>query len=112
MYQNRMRNIHLHIQSEYRKENVKIFWQWKKLENKMVDFQNHRKFSLRCLSKDNERMRLINNSITMFMYQRDTCIDQLKGIFVQETMEECEEFDNIKRESRHLKTLGMPEIKI
>ena len=91
----------------------------------MVDFQNHRRFLLRCLSKDiipvsvglnsniktpksnyiirkaerallNERVRSINNSITMFMYQRDACIDHLKGIFDKETMEECEEYINLK----------------
>ena len=75
-----------------------------KIENKMVEFKNHRRFSFRYLSKDiipvsvrlksnikapkgnyivrkaervllNERVRLINNSITMSMYQRGTCID-------------------------------------
>ena len=41
----------------------------------------------------------------MHTYQRDTCIDQLKGIFHKEAMEECEEFIKIKREFRHLRTL-------
>ena len=31
---------------------VEIFWQWEKYEYKIADFQNHRHFSLRCLSKD------------------------------------------------------------
>ena len=73
---------------------------------KMLDFQNHRRFTLRCLSKDlipvsiklkttvktpkgiyivrkagrmlmNERIRLINNMITMFKWQVDTCINSL-----------------------------------
>ena len=104
----RMRNIHLNIQLEYGKENVKIVWQWEKIENKMVDFKNHRRFLLWCLSVDifpvsiklkssiktpkgyyyiirkaerallNERVKWINNTINMFMYQRDTCIDQLQ----------------------------------
>ena len=45
---NRMRSLHTHISSEYGIENVKLFWQWGKLECKMANFQNHR-FSLRCL---------------------------------------------------------------
>ena len=34
-----MRNIQLHIQLEYGKENVKEFWKWEKIENKMADFK-------------------------------------------------------------------------
>ena len=91
---NKMRNIHSHLRREYGKENVKIFWQWEKIENKMADFSNLRRFSLRCLSEDiipvsirlksniktpkgyylikkggrallNERIRSINNTINM-----------------------------------------------
>ena len=47
-----MRNIHAQITSAYGKENVKTLQQWEKFEYKMVDFSNHRRFSLRCLSKD------------------------------------------------------------
>ena len=102
MYTNRIRNIHAYIVSEYGKESVKIFQWWeKKTEMKMVDFQNHKTFSLRCHSKDitlvsvklgsnvktpkgnfiarkaekallNERVKSINNTITMFKYQIDT----------------------------------------
>ena len=107
MNANRMRNIHAYLLSEYGKENIEIIWQWEKFEYKMADFQNHGRFSLRCLRKDvipvsvklksniktpkgkyiigkaegallNERIRSINNSITMFTYQRDTCINLLK----------------------------------
>ena len=46
-----MRSIYNHIKSEYRKGNVKIFCKWEKLEYKMVDSSNHRRFALRCLSK-------------------------------------------------------------
>ena len=35
----------------------------------------------------NERIKLINNSITVFTYQRDTCMNSLKGILDKETME-------------------------
>ena len=131
---NRMRNIQHTYMTRDGKDNVKVFWQWEKIENKMVDFKNCRRFLLRYLSKDitpvsirlknnnktpkgnhiikkaegallNDRIRLINNTINMFMYQRDTCIDQIKGIFDKETIEECEKFINMKRKSRHRKTL-------
>ena len=75
----------------------------------MEDFQNQRRFSLRCLSADiipvsiklksnikspkgynirkraenallNERIRMVNSTITMFGIQIDTCMNQLKGI--------------------------------
>ena len=94
---------------------------------------NHRRFLLRCLSKDintvsirfesniktpkgnhiikkgerallNERIRLINITTNMFVTKGETYIDQLKGIFEKETMEECEKFINMKRESRQRKT--------
>ena len=51
MIPNRMRNIHSYLISEYGKESVGIYPRWGKFEYKMADFQNHRQFSLRCLSK-------------------------------------------------------------
>ena len=99
----------------------------------MADFSNHRRFSLRCLSKDlipvsvrlksniktpkgrqiikkaerallSERIRSINNSIAMFTIQRDTCMNKLKDNLDKEIMEECERFIKEKREIRHLRT--------
>ena len=134
-----MRNIHLYIQLEYREENVKEFWKWKKIENKMADFKNHRGFLLRCLSKDvipvssrvksniktpkgyhiikkaerallNERIRSIN-TINMFICQRDTCIDQLNRVLDKATMKKCAKFINMTRESRHKKTLECQRLK-
>ena len=46
-----MRSIHAKIIQEYGKESVKTFRQWEKLELKMAEFKNHRRFTLRCLSK-------------------------------------------------------------
>ena len=106
----------------------------------MVDFQNHRRFSLRCLSVDiilvsirlkssirtpkgcsitkraerallNERIRWINNTIIMFGAQRDTCKNKLSGILDKETMEECVKFINYTRESRHIKTFERETLK-
>ena len=114
-------------------ENIRIFWQWERLECKMADFQNHRRFLLRCLSADiipvsiklksnirspkgysiikraekallNERIRTVNSTITMFGKQIDTCMNPLKGILDKEIMEECMVFIKTKSESRHIKT--------
>ena len=128
-----MRNIHAQINSEYGQENVETFRCWEKLEYKMADFSNHRRFSLRCLSKGlipvsvrlksniktpkgrqiikkaelallNERVRSINNSIAMFTMRRDTCMKQLKDNIDRETMDRCLRFIKEKREKRHLIT--------
>ena len=119
---------------EYGKESVEIYRRLEKYEYKMADFQNHRRFSLRCLSKNviltsvrlkstiripkakyiirrakrallNERIRSINISITMFKLLRDTCINQLENILDKEIMEECRECIEIRSKRRHLSTL-------
>ena len=113
---------------------MKILRQWEKLELKMVDFQNHQRFTLRCLSQDlipvsiklkttvktpkgiyivrkaermlmNERVRSINNMITMFRWQIDTCINNLGSLIGVEVMEECHGFISLRRERRHSSTL-------
>ena len=112
---------------------------WEKLEIKMAEFKNHRRFTLRCLSKGlipvsiklktkvqtptgyqilrkaermlmNERVRNINNTITMLNCQADTRINQLESILNQDVMEKCHEFINNTRERRHQKTM-MRQIK-
>ena len=134
MRSNRMRSIDMHIRREYGEENIRIFCQWEKMENKMADFSNHRRFTLRCLREDlipvsirlkssiktpkghhiirkaerallNERVRLVNNTIAMLKIQLDTCMEQLNQVLDKESMEECTQFIKEKRESRHLKTL-------
>ena len=101
----------------------------------MVDFTNHRRFALRCLSKGlvpvslclkkniktpkglqiikraerallNERVRLINNTFNMLKSQRDTCIDQLRRVLSNERMDKCRDFIEVGREQQHLKTLN------
>ena len=101
---------------------------------KMADFKNHRRFTLRCLSKGivpviiklkstmktpkgiyivrkvermlmNERIRLINNMITMLNCQIHTCINNLDCMLNKEVMEECHEFINYRRERRHSRTI-------
>ena len=120
--------------SEYGKEKVKILRRWEKIEMKMADFKNHRRFTLRCLSNSiipvsvqlksniktpkgyyiikkaekallNERVRSINNTISMFMWQRNTCIEELEKLIKEEDMAECYRFIEGRREARHQKTL-------
>ena len=129
-----MRSIHNKLTTEYGKESVRILRRWEKLELKMADFQNHRRFTLRCLSQDlipvsiklkttvktpkgifivrkaermlmNKRVRSINNTITMVRWQIDTCITSLGSLIGVEAMEECHGFISLRRERRHLSTL-------
>ena len=115
---NRMRSIHMKLNAEYGRENVKIFQRWEKYERKMADFANHRIFTLRCLSKGlipvsiclhknirtprglqivrrtekalmNERIRSINNTLNMVRGLRDTCINQLREVLSNEWMDKC-----------------------
>ena len=96
----------------------------------MANFRNHRCFTIKCLKNNiipvsirlktnikttkgldiirraekqllNERIRSINNQLEFFMFNRDTCKNQLQGRLDKEIMEECE--DLIKRviENRH-----------
>ena len=133
MMSNRMRNLHMHLSTEYGKETVKIFCQWEKYEKKMADFANHRRFTLRCLKEDlvpvsicltkntktpkglqiirraerallNERVRSINNTINLLKAQWDTCIDCLGRVLNEEWMDRCKEFIEIGRE-KHYKTI-------
>ena len=106
----------------------------------MADFSNNRRFSLRSLSEDlipvnirlrsniktpkdqhiirkaekallNERIRSINNTITMLKVQVDTYKNHLENILDKESMEECIGFIKDKRKSRHLKTLECQKLK-
>ena len=49
----------------------------------------------------NERIRSINNTITMLQLQVDTCINQLEMNLDRKSMEECCKFIDSKREKRH-----------
>ena len=100
-----------------------------------MDFKNHRRFSLRCLSEDvipvsirlksniktpngqyiirtaekaflNERFWYFNNSIYMFNHQLDTCKTDLVNIITEEDLKECQNFINTRREARHSKTMN------
>ena len=98
----------------------------------MLDFQNHRKFSLRCLSNGvtlvhaklkstiktprgwyiikkaerqllNECIRSINNTLELYMYQKETNISHLREEIDQTSMEDCQELIKSVIEARHSK---------
>ena len=129
-----MRSFHMKLAIEYGRENVKIFQQWEKYERKMADFANHRRFTLRCLSKGlvpvsicltkniktpkglqivrraeralmNKRIRSINNNLNMVSDLRDTYKHQLREVLNDEWMDRCTVFIEVGREKQHLKTL-------
>ena len=129
-----MRNIHNHLIQQYGREMKQNFCQWEKLKMKMADFSNHRRFSLRCLSKGliptsiklksnirtpegqhiiykaeksllNERIMNINNTIAMLKLQVDTCANLLETNLDSKSMEECSRFIKSKREKRLFQTM-------
>ena len=129
-----MRNIHDHLRSEYGIESVRLLRRWERIEGKMADFKNHRRFSLRCLSNDvipvsirlksniktpkgkeiirktekallNERIHSINNSIYMFNLQLDTCKIELAKKIKEEDLRICQDFIETRKEPRHYKTM-------
>ena len=98
----------------------------------MAAFQNHRIFTLRCLKEDlipvsaklrsnfktprakniikrverallNERVRNINNTITMTTSKRDTCMNTLSEVFSKEIMEECAKLIFLRRKAYYIK---------
>ena len=122
------------LYQEYDREIVRNFRRWEKLEKKMADFANHRRFTLRCLAEDlipvsirlkqniktprglqiikkaerallNERIRSINNTLNMLSSQKDTCMKELERSINEEWMAECKAFIEVGRENQHLKTL-------
>ena len=52
----------------------------------------------------NERVRVINNSITMFNCSIDTCINHLGRLLDKEVLEKCYRFILERREKRHIQT--------
>ena len=114
-----MINLHLHVLKEFGEENVMKFWKWEKIEKKKANFQNHGRFSLRCLKYAvtpvnvrlkstikttrgcqivkkaerqllNECTRSINNTLKLSMYQKEARIHQLRKVLDKTTMDECQ----------------------
>ena len=51
----------------------------------------------------NERIRNINNTITMATCERDTCMNTLSEVFPKEIMEECARLIFLRREAYYIK---------
>ena len=129
-----MRNLHTHIISEYDGESRDLFRRWEKLQLKMADFQNHRRFSLRCLDEGvipvsiklksqvrtpkgfqivrkaeiallNERIKSINCTINMLSLESNTCMEKLKEKLKEQDLDRCIRFIEDSKEARHLKTM-------
>ena len=130
-----MRNLHFQLNEEFGEESVFLLQQWEKIEKKMADFRNHRRFSLRCLKRDvipvsirlrtniktirgleiirkterkllNERIRSINNSLEIYMYERNSIVHQLEErLGHSNIIKECQDFINRVIECRHQRVM-------
>ena len=125
-----MRNLHAFIKQEFGEESVLKLRLWEKVEKKMADYKNHRRFTIKCLKRDiipvsiklrtslstkkasqiirkaerqllNERIRNISNTIEINMFKRDAYFQQLEKELDQGTLQECLNFIGKVRECRH-----------
>ena len=105
---------HYYIHKEYGQESVKYLQKRERIEKKMVDLKNHRRFSLRCLDSNtfpvslrlksniktpkalniirktekallNERIRTINNTQEMLEHQSHTCKTELSRVLTMKS---------------------------
>ena len=51
-YYNRMRNLYKFVKVNHRLEALQLLWEWQKKVIKDSNYKNHRRFTLRCISKD------------------------------------------------------------
>ena len=130
-----MRNLHSHLDKEFGGESVFLLRQWEKYEKKMADFHNHWRFSLKCLKYDvipvsirlktnvrtakdleiirkterkllNECIRSINNSLELYIYEREAIVQQSEEKLDHNTiLEECNNFIKRVVEARHQRVL-------
>ena len=136
-----MRNLHSHITTEYDGESRDLFCRLERIQLKMADFQNHRRFTLRCLDEEvipvsiklksqvktpkgfqiirkaeiallNERIRSINCTINMLSSESDTCMKRLKEKIKEEDLNRCMSFLKKSKEARHLKTMSRQKEKL
>ena len=141
IWKNRMRNLHSHIITEYDGESRDLFCHLERIQLKMADFQNHRCFTFRCLDEEvvpvsiklrsqvktpkgfqiirkaevallNERIRSINNTISMLSSEFDTCMRRLKTKIKEEDLIRCINFIKNSKEARHLKTISRQKEKL
>ena len=136
-----MRNLHSHITTEYDGESRELFRCLERIQLKMADFQNHRRFTLRCLDEEvipvsiklksqvktpkglqiirkaeialiNKRVRAINNTINMLSLEFDTCMGRLKEKIKEDDFLKCINFIEKSKEASHLKTMSRQKDKL
>ena len=141
MLPNRKRTIPLYIHEEYSQESVKLWQKWERSKKKMVDFKNHRRFTLRCLDSNiiqvslrlksnirtprainiikkserlllNERVRTINSTLEMLERQCHTCRSDLNKVLDRDIMEECDKIMVKIKEDWHQKNTRKTKSKI
>ena len=129
-----MRNIIQIINQEHGKEALTIFRKWENLNMKICDYENHRRFSLRCLGNGiipvsirlknhirtqrsdniiykaeksllNERIREVNNTLNILKHDVYMYRNKLSGILREDLMEESLRFIKEHRESRHKRVM-------
>ena len=129
-----MRNIHVSIGTEFGVERVAILRTWGRLEHKIANFKNHRRFTLRCISQkitppslklksniktprekrilqraekqlSDECIRSINNTTEICTCRRDACMEQIQGQISVTYYRECCDFMERVQEHRHRCTL-------
>ena len=129
-----MRNLFQIIAWEYGKESLAIFRKWENLNMKICNYQNHRRFSLRCLGSGitpvslklkntirthridctihkvewsllNKRVRNVNNTLDWLEHDRYMYELRLSAILNQDLMKECKECIEDLKEARHVKVM-------
>ena len=112
-----------------------------RIQLKMADCQNHRRFTFRCLDEEgipvsiklksqvktpkgfqiirkadiallNERIRSINCTINMLSSESDTCMKRLKEKIKEEDLNRCMSFIKKSKEARHLKIMSRHKEKL
>ena len=129
-----MRRLPNIIEQEFRKNTLKLYRKLERTVLKISNYKNHRRFSLRCLSKDmtpvnlnlknnigtyksnciihraerkflNERIRNINNTIDNLEHDKYMYECELKGTVSIEVYKECEKYIEYAKEIWHNKVL-------
>ena len=134
MKYNRMRRLPYIIEQEFGENTLELYLKLERTVLKISNYKNHRRFSLRCLSKDitpviqklknnigtykskciihnterkllNERIRNINNTIENLEHVKYMYENELKDTVSKELYKECEDYIEYAKETRLNKVL-------
>ena len=129
-----MRTLPNIIEQEFGRNTLELYWKLERTVLKISDYKNHRRFLLRCLSKDmtpvslklknnigtyksnciihkaerkllNKRIRNINNTIENFEHVKYMYECELKGTVSIEIYKKCEKYIENAKETRCNKVL-------